>query len=144
MVVPCHDSSASECILDRFLSITSTLLNFVSQLIHVIETVICSDNFETDVYIEKDTCLFHDESRVEAGPNFEVVCVEVVGICLVKTLLPDLLKLEAAHHRVEEDLKEIQVVTISLLHHLDPLNKYGILCAIMFCFELGKIGNLFE
>ncbi len=49
--------------------------------------------------------------------------VKAVGIGLVEALLANLLKLQTAHHRVEEDLQEVEMVPVGLLHHLDPLNS---------------------
>lgn len=144
LVVPSHDRGASECILDRFLAVAATLLSLVSQLIHVVEAIVSAHNFEADVYVKQNAFLLQNEPRVEAGPNFDVVGVEAVGIGLVEALLADGLKLEAAHHRVEEDLKEVQVVFVSLLHHLDPLDGQHVLGAVVLCLELGQFSHLLE
>ena len=60
-----------------------------------------------------------------------------VSLGLVEGLLAYRLKLEGAHHRVEEDLKEVHVVPVGLLHHLHPLNLDLVLRGVLLCFELG-------
>ena len=50
---------------------------------------------------------------------------------LVEGLLTDGLEPKTAHHRIEEDLEEIHVVTILLLHDLHPLNCDRVFDSIM-------------
>lgn len=56
--------------------------------------------------------------------------IKVVRIRLVEGLLTNCFKPKTAHHGVEEDLKEIHVIPIMLLHDLDPLDVDGVLDTI--------------
>jgi len=70
--------------------------------------------------------------------------VQAVSVGLVERLLADLLEAETAHHRVEEDLQEVHVVAIVLLHYLHPLNRDGVLSAVELSFVNWKLGDLLE
>jgi hypothetical protein len=61
--------------------------------------------------------------------------IKVMCVCLVEGFLADSLETETAHHGVEEDLKEVHVIPILLLHDLDPLYADGILNTV----ELGSV-----
>lgn len=98
LVVASDHSSSSESLLDSLLSISTSLLDSVSSLAHVVEAVVRSHDFEAYVDVEKDACLFHDQTRVKARPDLDVVSVQAVSILLVETLLANSLKFEAAHH----------------------------------------------
>lgn len=63
-----------------------------------------------------------------------------MGVGLVEALLADLLKLQTAHHRVEEDLKEVQVILVGLLHHLDPLDGDCVVDTVV----LGSVNRQFS
>jgi hypothetical protein len=54
LVVARDHRRASECFLNRLLAILSTLLGLVSQIIHVVQAVVCPDHFEADVNVEQD------------------------------------------------------------------------------------------
>lgn len=69
---------------------------------------------------------------------------QVVSICLVEALLADRLELETAQHGVEEDLQEIHVISIGLLHHLYPLNCDGVVDTIVLGLVNWKFGHLLE
>ena len=58
-----------------------------------------------------------------------------MSILWVEILCSDRLETETAHHGVEEDLKEVHVIPILLLHDLDPLYADGILYTV----ELGSV-----
>ena len=49
LVVARHHRRASECFLDRLLAVAAALLGFVSQIIDVVQDVVCPDHFEADV-----------------------------------------------------------------------------------------------
>ena len=61
--------------------------------------------------------------------------IKAVRVRLVEGLLTDGLKPKTAHHRIEEDLKEVHVIPILLFHDLDPLDADSVLDTI----ELGSI-----
>lgn len=67
-----------------------------------------------------------------------------MGCSLVEGLRSNLLELEGAHHRVEEDLKEIHVILVGLLHHLHPLNFDLVLGVIVLRLELRQLGDLLQ
>jgi len=46
-----------------------------------------------------------------------------VSVGLVETLLTNLLESEGPHHGVEEDLEEVHVISVVLLHDLHPLDS---------------------
>lgn len=57
LVVPGHHRASSECFLHRLLGVhaASTVpLGFVSHIVHVVQTVVCPNDFEADVNVEKD------------------------------------------------------------------------------------------
>ena len=54
LVVSSDHSRTSECFLDSCLAIASALLGFVTQVVHVVQTIVCPNNFEADVDVEKD------------------------------------------------------------------------------------------
>lgn len=54
LVVSRHHGSSRQSVLDRLLAVLPTLLSLVSQIIHVVQTVICPDHLEADVNVEKD------------------------------------------------------------------------------------------
>ena len=72
------------------------------------------------------------------------MCSEVVSVRLVEALLPNRLKLKTAHHGVEEDLKEVHVILVGLLHHLDPLNGDLVLDVVVLRLVDGQLGHLLE
>lgn len=67
-----------------------------------------------------------------------------MSICRVKTLLTNCLELETAHHRVEEDLQEVQMILVSLLHDLHPLNGDCVFCPIVLCLIDRQLSHLLE
>ena len=126
------------------MTILVPLFSFVSHLAHVVEAVVRSHNFEANINVEKDSGLFHYEARVKAWPDLNVVGVQAVSVLLIETLLPNGLKLEAAHHRVEEDLQEIHVILVGLLHDLHPLDCDLIGCAVMLSLIDWQFSNFLE
>ena len=144
LVVPGDHSRTCESLLNCFLTIETSLFGLVSQLTHVVETIVSSYNFEADVNVEKDSCLFHDQSRVKTWPDLDVVSVQTVSIRLVETLLADCLELETAHHGVEKDLQEVHVILVSLLHNLHPFNCDFVIRPIMLRCVDRKLGNFLE
>ena len=62
---------------------------------------------------------------------------DVVSVGTVETLLSNRLELQTAHHGVEEDLQEIHVILVGLLHDLNPLNACGVLDVVKLGLELG-------
>ena len=135
LVVLGNHSCSSQSLLNGFIAILVTPFSILPNFIHVLEHSVGSHDFKAHVYIKQSTGLLHDESRIKARPNPNVVSIKVMRVRLVEGLLTDGLKPKTAHHRVEEDLKEIHVITILLLHDLDPLDVDGILDTI----QLGSI-----
>ena len=54
LVVARDHRRSRECFLDRCLAVAATLLSLVSQVIHVVQAVVCPDHLEADVDVEKD------------------------------------------------------------------------------------------
>ena len=65
-------------------------------------------------------------------------------IGLVEALLTNGLELQAAHHGVEEDLQEVHVVLVGLLHHLHPLNGDLVVHTVVLGGVNWKFGHLLE
>ena len=53
----------------------------------------------------------------------------------VEALTADGLELQATHERVEEDLEEVQMISIGLFHELDPLDRDLVLDPLMLRLE---------
>ena len=70
--------------------------------------------------------------------------IKAVRVGLVEALLTNGLELQAAHHGVEEDLQEIHVIPVGLLHDLDPLNGDRVVHTVMFGGVNWKFGHLLE
>ena len=67
--------------------------------------------------------------------------IERVSVLLIEAFLTNCFKLEAAHHRVEKDFKEHEMVAVSFFHNLNPLYAYSVLGAVIFGLELRKLGD---
>lgn len=52
LVVSSDHSRTSECLLDSSLAISSALLSLVTQVVHVVQTVVCPNHLEADVNVE--------------------------------------------------------------------------------------------
>ena len=52
LVVSSDDGGTSECFLDSCLAITTALLGLVTQVVHVVQTVVCPNHLEADVNVE--------------------------------------------------------------------------------------------
>jgi hypothetical protein len=129
-------------LLDCFLSVLASSFGLFTQVTHELQAVVSSDDFEANVNVEQTTRLFHNESGVKSGPNFDVVGRQSMCLRLVELLLADCLELEGAHHRVEKDLQEIHVIFVSFLHDLHPLDLNSILGCIVFRFKDWQLGDL--
>ena len=65
-----------------------------------------------------------------------------MGSCGVELFRANLFEFESSHHRVEEDFEESQMISISRLHDLDPLDSDLELLAFMLCIEDREVGAL--
>lgn len=72
------------------------------------------------------------------------MCSQVVSIRLVEAFLPYRLELETAHHGIEEDLQEVHVIPVGLLHDLHPLNGDGVVHAVVLGRVLRELRHLLE
>ena len=144
LVVPCNNRATFESLRDHLLSVLVPLLGLVAQVVQVGEGAISTHYFKADVDVEQHPGLLHDQARVKAGPHLDVVGVEAVCVCLVEALLTDLFESEGAHHRVEENLEEVHVVAVSLLHDLDPLDGDGVLLPLMLSLIDGQLGDFLQ
>jgi len=142
--LPCDNCHAFEGFLKLRLIVTALLLNLGLEVIHVGEYRVLTDDLEADVDVQKHTSLLHDESRVKPWPHLDLVSIQAVSFGGVERLAADGFKSESAHHRVEEDLQEVEVVAVSLLHQLHPLNGDLVLGAIMLSLEHRDISGLLE
>lgn len=59
LVVPRDDSRTGQSLLDRLLTVLSALLSFVSDIVHMGEERVSSDDLEGNVDVQKDALLFH-------------------------------------------------------------------------------------
>lgn len=142
LVVASHDSHTTNGLLDCFLSILASSFGLFFQVTHELQAVVSSDDFEANVNVEQTARLFHDESGVKSGPNFDVVGRQSMCLRLVELLLANCLELEGAHHRVEKDLQEVHVIFVSFLHDLHPLDLDSVLSCIVFRFKDWQLGDL--
>jgi hypothetical protein len=117
--------------LDGFIAILVAPFCILSNFLHVLQHRIGSDDFEAHIDIEETALLLLDQTGVEAGPNPDVVSIKRMCLRLVEGFLTYSLEPKTAHHRVEEDLKEIHVIPIMLLHDLNPLDANSVLDTIM-------------
>lgn len=101
-----------------------------------------ANHLETDVDIQENTILLQDQAGVETGPDLNLVSLEDLLLGLVELLAANLLEPERTHHRVEEDLQEVEVIFVSRLHDLDPLNFDRVLSALDFGSQLGYVAAL--
>ena len=124
--------------------IASFFLALVAQLRDVIESSVCSYNSKSHIDVQQSSSLLHDESGIESWPDLDVVSVQRMSACWVKRFRPDLLKPEASHHGVEEDFQEGHVVSVGVLHDLNPLDADFIFLALMFSIIGWEIGTLPE
>lgn len=114
----------------------STLpLSFFLELVQMLESRVASENLEAHVDVQHHTVLLHDEPWVETGPHLDVVLRELLGLLRVEALGTDALEAEAAHHAVEEDLQEAEVVLVGRLHGLDPDELTGVVHTFFFSLE---------
>jgi len=134
LVVARNHSAAFHSELDCFLRIKSLLLSLGRQVLQIVEGCVRPDHLEADVDVQQNTSFLHDEARVKSWPHLDVVGSQSMSIGLVESLLADCLELKRAHHRVEEDLHEVKVVLVSLLHDLDPLDADSVLLSFVLSF----------
>ena len=131
LIVFSDNSRTGESLLNSIIGVLVATLSVLSDFLHVLEDSVCTDHFEANVNVEQTALFLHDQPRVEARPHLNVMSIEAVSISLIKGLLSDCFKSKTAHHRIEEDLEEIHVVTILLLHDLHPLNCDRVFDSIM-------------
>lgn len=131
LIVLSDDCRTGESLLDGFVAILVAPFSILSYFLHVLQHCIGSDDFEAHIDIKETALLLLDQTGVEAGPNSDVVSIERMCRSLVERFLSYSLKPKTAHHRVKEDLKEIHVIPIMLLHDLNPLDANSVLDTIM-------------
>lgn len=144
LVVSGDDSATDESRVNGLLPITTALLSFVSQGGDVAEHGVSPDYSEGHVDIEERTSLFHDEPGIEAGPHLDVVSSQRMSCSGIEGLGSDGLESEASHHGVEEDLEEVEVVTIGGFHDLNPLDGDLVLGAFVLSVIHWQVGALAE
>ena len=66
---------------------------------------------------------------IKSWPNVDLVGFEYVLLGRVEDFATNLLEAQRLHHRVEEDLEEVEVVSVSRLHDLDPFKVDSVLSA---------------
>jgi len=144
LVVPSDNSGSSELSIDVLTWVFLVAFSALTELIQILEHCVGSHNFEADINVEKSTVFSQDHPRVETRPHLDLMRIQRMSICRVESFLSDGLELESSHHRVEEDLHEVEVVLVMLFHDLDPLNGDGVGLAFKFAFEFRQLGDLFE
>jgi len=131
LIVLSDDCRTGESLLDGFVAILVAPFSILSNFLHVLKHCVSPDYFKAHIDIEETALLLLDQSGVEAGPNSDVVSIERMCLRLVEGFLTYSLEPKTAHHRVKEDLKEIHVIPIMLLHDLNPLDANSVLDTIM-------------
>ena len=136
--------TTDESRINGLLPITTALLSFVSKGGDVTENGVSPDYSEGDVDIEERASLFHDEPSIEAGPHLDVVSSQGMSCSGIEGLGSNGLESETSHHGVEEDLEEIEMVTIGGFHDLNPLDGDLVLGALVLSFIHWQVGALAE
>lgn len=144
LVVLGDHSAASESLLNGIVAILVAPLSILTDLVHVLDDGVGANDLEADVNIEQTALLLHNQPRVEARPDLDVVGVQAVSVRLVEGLLADGLEAKRAHHAVEEDLQEVHVVSVVLLHDLDPFNSHRVLDTVMLSTDNGQLCHFLE
>jgi hypothetical protein len=144
LIVFCNNSRTGECLLNSIITVLVATLSVLSDFLHVLEDSVCTDHFEANVNVEQTSLFLHYQAWIEARPHLNVMSIEAVSISLIEGLLADCFKSKTAHHRIEEDLEEIHVVTILLLHDLNPLNCDRVFDSIMLRWVNRKLCNFLE
>lgn len=144
LVVSGDYSTTDESRVDGLLPITAALLSFVSKGGDVAENGVSPDYSEGDVDIEERASLFHDEPSIEAGPHLDVVSSQGMSCSGIEGLGSNGLESETSHHGVEEDLEEVEMVTIGGFHDLNPLDGDLVLGALVLSFVHWQVGALAE
>ena len=142
--LPGDYSATNESLVNGRLPITTAFLSFVSQSGDVTEDGVSSDYSEGDVDIEERASLFHDEPSIEAGPHLDVVSSQSMSCSGIEGLGSDGLESETSHHGVEEDLEEVEMITIGGFHYLNPLDGDLVLGALVLSFIHWQVGALAE
>ena len=124
--------------------IASFFLSLVAQLRDVVESSVCSNNSECHIDVQKSSSLLHDESGIETWPDLNVVSVKRMSAGWVERFWPNLLEPEGSHHGVEKDFQEGQVVSVGVLHDLNPLDADLVFLAFMLSIVGWEIGTLPE
>ena len=120
------------------------MLSLVSQGGDVAKHGVSPDYSEGHVDIEERASLFHDEPGVEAGPNLDVVSSQGMSCSGIEGLGSNGLESKTSHHRVEEDLEEVEMVTIGGFHDLNPLDGDLVLGALVLSVVHWQVGALTE
>lgn len=130
------------CVIDGLLPVLALLISLVPQFRDVVKNSVGSHHSECNIDAEQSTALFHDHSGVEARPNSDAVRIERMSLGRVEYLRTNLFEPQAPHHRVEEDLEEVQMILVSGLHELDPLDHDLVLGAIVLSLERRNVAYL--
>ena len=75
LIVLCNDCSTRKSILKFLLPVLLLFFSFFSQLIHVIEKRVRTNNTKSDVYVEKSTFFFHNHTCIKTWPNTNIVSI---------------------------------------------------------------------
>lgn len=73
------------------------LLALPPEIVDELEDCILADNLEADIDVEENSSLLHDQSSVEAWPDFDLVGVQRVSLSDVEAFPADGLKSQASH-----------------------------------------------
>lgn len=89
LVVLSDHGTASESLLNGIVAILVAPLSVLPNLVHVLDDRVRTNDLEADVNIQQTSLLFHDQSRVEAWPDLDIVRIKAVGVGLIEGLLAD-------------------------------------------------------
>ena len=67
-----------------------------------------------------------------------------MSLLWIENFWTNLLEPQTSHHGVEEDFEELEMIFISGLHELDPLDTHFVIRSIMLCFKHRNICNFLE
>ena len=142
MYLPGDYSGVQKCFVDGLLPVLALLISQVPQFGDVIENSVGSHHSESYIDAEQSAALLHDHPGVEARPYLDAVGIESMSLGRIEHLRTNLLKPQTSHHRVEEDLQEVEVVLVGGLHELDPLDHDLVLRTVVLGLERRNVADL--
>jgi hypothetical protein len=84
LIVLGDDSRTGESKLDSLITVLVPLLSSLSGFVHHLEHRVSTDDLEADVHVQESSLFLHDQTRVEAWPNLDIVGIKRMSVCLIE------------------------------------------------------------